>query len=95
MKPKLIAQIVRVVDGTRVGSIDLSTGDLATDVADLSSAWERLRTDSGLHLAGTRVAGHGREGVEPLLGNGLSAALIALRARGFDWRVDGTRKRRG
>lgn len=95
MTPKLIAQIVRVVDGTRVGSIDLRTGDLATDAADLLSAWERLRKDGAPRFAGERIAGDSTQGVEPLSGNSLSYALIALREQGFDWQVDGTRKRKG
>jgi hypothetical protein len=85
MKLRLIAQVVRMADDTPVGLLNLDTAQLNTTDASLLAAWQRFRQDG--------IRCRDREGVRPLSRATLSEALLALRRDGFDWRIDGSRKR--
>jgi hypothetical protein len=85
MKLRLMAQVVRMADDTPVGLLNLDTAQLATTDASLLAAWQRFRQDG--------IQCRDREGVRPLSRATLSEALLALRRDGFDWRLDGSRKR--
>ena len=85
-KLRLIADIVRISDGAAVGSINLDTAELATTDSSLFAAWDRLRQDGVRHSE--------RQCAEPLSRATLGHALSALQAQGFEWRIDGVRKRR-
>lgn len=85
MALRLIAQVVRIADGMPVGVLNLDTAQLATEDATLLAAWQRFRQDG--------IRCRDREGVRPLSRATLSEALLALRHDGFDWRLDGSRKR--
>jgi hypothetical protein len=79
VKLKLIADIVRISDGTSLGSVDLDTGEFDTTNPELLAAWDRLRRDGVRSADRTCPAALSRAT--------LADALIALRAQGFDWRL--------